>query len=380
MLFPVNYVDTKLSFLNDVLRHFIQKAVTLNQYRKASLFPADFIPIHDHGKNSIDTKFRNAFKEIKALTPSNKKKLLRLYINQQRVQKLCEKTSLPRVELASFPKGLQKSLKELGEYLYTSGLKNKAIRVLANGGTEQGADSLLYHSQRFREENGTVCCFCGINDYEEQLADTADSKQWRPAYDHFLPKDKYPLAAVNFNNLFPVCYQCNSKAKGSEDPCYCKKDNRRTLSFYPFNSDSSGGLFFSYSASDTAVLSNEFWDVELKDDSDENQLTWNRVFNITNRVKSRLNLKYKKWIQGVLGGTNLTTAELKNQLQNAAVDNMAEKNTIRDGYHKSLTFMNLANMQDELLESIVNALNNELVPQTRAEAMDELNELGFEFN
>ena len=47
MLFPVNYVETNLSFLNDVLRQFIQKSVTLRIYRKASLFPAEFIAIHD---------------------------------------------------------------------------------------------------------------------------------------------------------------------------------------------------------------------------------------------------------------------------------------------------------------------------------------------
>ena len=270
MLFPVSFVDTNLSFLNEILRQFIQKSVELNRYTKATLFPAEFIPIHDHAGNDIDIRFKAAFKEIKTLTPVEKKRLLRLYINHQRIQKLCEEKTLPKLELSSFPNALQKRLKELGEYLYTSGLKNAAIRKLANGGADQGVDSLLLHSQRYREENGDVCCFCGINDYEEQLADTVSSKQWRPAYDHYLPKDKYPLAAVNFNNLFPVCYQCNSKSKGAKDPCYCKLANQRKLSFYPFNNSVNGGLFFSYSSSEAAILSNEFWEVELDDDSDEN--------------------------------------------------------------------------------------------------------------
>jgi hypothetical protein len=380
MLFPVSFVDTNLNFLNDVLRQFIQKSIVLTNYTKASLFPAEFIPIHDHGRNAIDTKFRNVFEEIKNLTPAEKKRLLRLYINHQRVKKLCEKKTLPKLELSSFPNSLQISLKELGEYLYTSGLKNAAIRKLANGGAEEGIDSLLLHSQRYRAENGTVCCFCGINDYEEQLADTVDSKQWRPAYDHYLPKDKYPLAAVNFNNLFPVCYQCNSKSKGAEDPCYCKIDSQRKLSFYPFNSSAKGGLFFSYSSSEAAILSNEFWEVELDDDSDENQLSWDRVFGITKRVKDRLNRKYKKWLQSVLAGDNSSMDDLKIKLQEASIFNMVEKRNIRDGYHKSLTFGRLASMQDELLESIVNALNDEIVPDTRVEALEALNELGFEFS
>lgn len=379
MLFPVSYVETNLSYLNGVLRHFIQKSVTLNRYNKASLFPAEFIPIHDQNGNKIDTKFKNAFKEIKDLAPTDKKKLLRLYVNHQRIQKLCEKKTIPKIELSCFPQELQKSLKELGEYLYSSGLKNKAIRQLANGGIEQGIDSLLSHSKRFREENGDVCCFCGINDYEEQLADTTDTKQWRPAYDHFLPKDKYPLAAVNFKNLFPVCYQCNSKAKGAIDPCYCKAERQRKLSFYPFNNNLNGELFFSYATNDTAILSNEFWQVELGDDTDENQLTWDRVFDITNRVKDRLNRKYKKWLQGILAGNDLTIDELKTHLQEAAIENMVEKRNVRDGYHKALTFGSLATMSNDLLEAIVNALSNETLPSSRDEALVALNDLGFDF-
>ena len=379
MLFPVSYVETNLSYLNGVLSHFIQKSVTLNRYYKATLFPAEFIPIHDHSQNAIDTKFKNVFKDIKGLEPSDKKKLLRLYVNHQRIQKLCEKKTIPKIELSCLPTELQKSLKELGEYLYSSGLKNKAIRKLANGGNDQGIDSLLSHSQRFREVNGDVCCFCGINDYEEQLADTDDTKQWRPAYDHFLPKDKYPLAAVNFKNLFPVCYQCNSKAKGAIDPCYCKANSQRKVSFYPFNNNLNGELFFSYATNETAILSNEFWQVELGDDKDENQLTWDRVFDITNRVKDRLNRKYKKWLKSILAGNDLTIDELKAHLIAAAIENMEEKRNIRDGYHKALTFGSLATMSHDLLEAIVSALSNEVIPSSKDEALIALNELGFDF-
>lgn len=380
MLFPVSYVDTNLNFLNNVLRQFIQSSVKINRYTKTALFPAEFIPIHDDGRNAIDKKFKSAFAEIKVLSPAEKKRLLRLYVNHQRIQKLCEKKSLPRVELSSFSDGLQKRLKELGEYLYTSGLKSEALKKLANGGVTQGIDSLLLHSQRFRAENGNVCCFCGINDYEEQLADTADKKQWRPAYDHFLPKDKYPLAAVNFKNLFPVCYQCNSKAKGAEDPCYCKVERERKLSFYPFNASKSGGLNFIYSTSVNTIISNQFWDVELIDETDENQLTWNRVFKIKSRIKDRLNNKYKHWLQSVISGDRLTVVELKAALQKSALQNMENKRITGDGYHKALAFANLATMPDELLEAIVVAMNESVTPDGRAEAIDALNELGFTFN
>lgn len=41
------------------------------------------------------------------------------------------------------------------------------------------------------------------------------SKITRPEFDHWFPKESYPLLALSFYNLIPSCHVCNSSVKGS---------------------------------------------------------------------------------------------------------------------------------------------------------------------
>ena len=55
----------------------------------------------------------------------------------------------------------------------------------------------------------------------------------RPQLDHFLPKSKYPLLALSFYNLIPVCPECNR----------IKRDE--VLDIHPYNDDfDANGLKF----------------------------------------------------------------------------------------------------------------------------------------
>ena len=62
----------------------------------------------------------------------------------------------------------------------------------------------------------------------------------REAYDHYLPKSKYPFNSINFNNLAPACHECNSTYKQTKDPNFNPKDpllaktGGRRKSFYPY--------------------------------------------------------------------------------------------------------------------------------------------------
>jgi hypothetical protein len=78
------------------------------------------------------------------------------------------------------------------------------------------------------------CPFCGINDVKGVYHSR------REAYDHYLPKGKYPFNSINFHNLAPACHECNSTYKLSKDPLHNAKDplltktGGRRKSFYPY--------------------------------------------------------------------------------------------------------------------------------------------------
>lgn len=86
------------------------------------------------------------------------------------------------------------------------------------------------HSKKFFEKNGIgKCPFCGINDLK------GIHHTRREAYDHYLPKYRYPFNTINFRNLAPACHECNSTYKLSKDPAHNSVGRRKA--FYPYATD-----------------------------------------------------------------------------------------------------------------------------------------------
>lgn len=376
MLFQIKYVDTNMIYLNEVLKHFIRHAVRLKQYRKKSLFFSGFIGVHDDRQNSIDTEFKAAFKQIEKLSPDMKKRLKRMYINHQRLVRLCQ-GEVEIIDFTEFPDDLKTSLNKLGNYLYSNALNNTSIRKLAIQKYGDNNSNLHDLWKAFEAINGKVCCFCGIQEYAEQLPSDSQT-QWRPAFDHYLPKDKYPLAAVNFKNLLPCCNECNSKSKGSQDPCNCTKTGRKKA-LNPYNNTVTLGLEFVFIKEKIATESP--WAVELQDENDEKHQTWNRLYKIKDRVKSRLDANYISWIKvecdECLSSKNIQDA--KKVLQEQALKNIGFAKDQREGIHKAKMMQTLASVNDDLLESILKSIEPDPQPDTLEEGKNILSERGIVF-
>ncbi len=370
MLFPVEKVDTNLSYLNEVLKNFILASINENRYYKKKLFPKEFLVVHDNKSNVVDKKFKQAFYSIKNLDGPEKRRLRRMYFNQQRVKRLCNSLTIPIISLDSFPPKLIESLKQLGEYLYSSVLNQKAFTNLANV-----QETLSGHWSRFKFVNGNVCCFCGINDYEEQLANVPNQNQWKPAYDHYLPKSKYPFAAVCFDNLIPVCFQCNSKAKRSLDPCFCK-DKLRHKSFYPYSNYRDKRLKLKANISEvdseSTVFLDDFWSVYLFDEQSSQLISWDRLFDVKRRVKERVNRKYLLWLEEIIDSGFETITKLKATLKSKSVFFENKIREQRGAYHKAMLFQELEALSDEMLLSITNSIRK--LPSDEIELMNQFQE------
>jgi hypothetical protein len=131
-------------------------------------------------------------------------------------------------DLHAFHQPLAKALAEFFKGLYDKDLLNlKALKEVIG--------EIDDHHFKFTEINNQgKCPFCGIN----PVKGIYHSR--REAYDHYLPKAKYPFNSINFNNLVPACHECNSTYKLSQDPLYDAKDpllaktGGRRKSFYPY--------------------------------------------------------------------------------------------------------------------------------------------------
>lgn len=64
--------------------------------------------------------------------------------------------------------------------------------------------------------NRRTCTYCNRT-YTDTLESKTGGKLMRPQFDHWFPKEKYPLLALSFYNLIPSCSICNSSSKGREE-------------------------------------------------------------------------------------------------------------------------------------------------------------------
>lgn len=150
---------------------------------------------------------------------------------------------------------------------------------------------------------GKVCPFCGIHGLKPP-SDSDDEKN-RNAYDHFLAKGLYPFVSINFENLGPVCHECNSDEKGEYDILYNGVD--RALFRYPYD--------VSYKKEDLMVTiapkeqhnKNNFktllndidWDIAitLAGNDDPSLNSWSNAFNIKTRYKKYLKTHQLNWFE-----------------------------------------------------------------------------------
>ena len=131
-------------------------------------------------------------------------------------------------DLEAFHPSIAEALASFFKGLYSKDLLNLAALKSVIG-------EMADHYTKFTEINKQgKCPFCGITD----VKGIYHSK--REAYDHYLPKGKYPFNSINFKNLAPACHECNSTYKLSQDPLFDAKDplvaqtGGRRKSFCPY--------------------------------------------------------------------------------------------------------------------------------------------------
>ena len=187
-------------------------------------------------------------------------------------------------ELAAFFKGLYNPKELLGL---------KALREVIGEIDD-------HHIQFTTVNRQGKCPFCGIND----VKGVYHSK--REAYDHYLPKGKYPFNSINFHNLAPACHECNSTYKLSKDPLYDAKDplltktGGRRKSFYPYQTTSfTIDLEISLNTKDWTNITPADIDITTGPETVREEIdTWLDVYRIEERYKAKCcgNNDGKGWI------------------------------------------------------------------------------------
>lgn len=285
MLFALNFVqDCDLYQFFEVPAYFFKNIIGAEEFNN-DLFPDWFGDVIDRAPK-LKEEFELLAKCIISKDEGSRKILYRIFVNHNRVARLCLNTEL---ELQEFPDELNDVAvlsRKVFDRLYNTTLQSAAV------GRSLGED-IYSHYTKFRDINlSQVCPFCGLENYSDRF------KRSRSQYDHYLMKSKYFFGAVNFSNLVPMCSACNEAPnKHSKDILFSNTGVRR-LVYYPFGS-ASGVTANVANLRPSSVDYGGDWEVTITANSAEEAAKvceWLVVFNVKDRYAARIREESNNWL------------------------------------------------------------------------------------
>ncbi|TPE43342.1 hypothetical protein [Pontibacter mangrovi] len=133
-----------------------------------------------------------------------------------------------------------------------------------------------------------LCPFCGMNPIK------GNDHSKLEAYDHLIPKGKYPFSSINFQNLAIMCDECNSTYKHERIIILTKSSKRvaavRRKAFYPYSKSKwQIGLEISLTKPFSKKLKNSEISIKATCSKREDEVkSWMETFGIEERYKAKL--------------------------------------------------------------------------------------------
>ncbi len=311
MIVQLRKTKTRLSIINQIPKVFFFRIENSTQFGN-HLFPN--WANHIFAATDLKDKFKDVYDEYKKYKSSTTRKLIRetFFYNNQ-IKELCENDPTTKIiSIDNLPKRIQDPIKKLFLYLYKNAINNNQFVGLVN-------DNVFDLINRFKNENGIeVCPLCGIETINNLRG------QARLPLDHWLCKKDFPMAAVNFKNLIPICPSCNNSPAKGEKNILIDSSQTRVKAFYPFQMHSGVEVSFSYinEPSLKEPTKEEDWNFSIipKDPVQQDIVdNWLSILN--------LNVRYKDYLKQLILN-NLWEDSYKRYVDNDRLRNHA--NSIAD--------------------------------------------------
>lgn len=274
MIAQLQKIESTLAILQEIPNTFFSKL------EAAHVFDDNLFPDWSNGifsDTDLKKKFNAVYTKYKALPDKNQRdQIILAFINTNRISDLCSNNpAVTSIAITALPESIQTEIEVLFNYLYTSALDYHKFE-------KHSKDTIQKAIDRFIANTGMdVCPFCGLEGYLNLKG------QARLALDHWLCKDIFPFAAVNFDNLIPIGDKCNSRpAKGTTNVLF-DDDGNRISAYYPFAQNDGVNAVFSFiSEPKIHGINDEDWACTLTPVNAANNdyfSSWTKVFNIFDR-------------------------------------------------------------------------------------------------
>lgn len=223
MITRLQRLTTGLSIIQEIPETFFREIENSAAFGD-HLFPAWANTVF--APTSLKSKFQAVYVKYKAITvKTTRDKVVGAFTHCNQIENLCtNQVGTIIIELEDLPDSIRSELDILFLHLYNSAINYHAFETHVSHTLKQAIDSFI------RNNGIAVCPFCGLEGFLNIEG------QSRIALDHWLCKGLFPMAAVNFDNLFPIGHDCNSRAtKGSKNILIDSPETKnRVKAYYPY--------------------------------------------------------------------------------------------------------------------------------------------------
>ncbi len=234
----------------------------------------------------FNSSIENVYNEFAKINDDNfKLELIDFYSINNDIESLCSnklKTPITYSELKARYPDLEGALNNFYSKLYGN---ESPFNLDIFGKLNDVLILSHYNSFMIVNDNG-ICPFCGIYPIDGNYVST------REAYDHYLPKAIYPFNSINFKNLSPMCYKCNSGNKSTNDPIDHIKG--RKLAFYPYaNNHPEIEFQFELLSKNVKSISPSEYTLSISAPAKNEEIeTWKRIFKTDRKYKADGSIEY----------------------------------------------------------------------------------------
>lgn len=302
MIYSYNYIDHPIQKFHEGINYFFEKMIELNLsvYDENQLLEEWFRPLVNKSPIALKSEMEKITVAYHKLSNPNKLKVKKAFENNQKIGEICTGEHDPKKFDYLQPQSFRKLIKDFYEVLWgrlasqDDGVNTKVI---------EKCNTIMDHFSKFREDpkhKWRLCPFCGLGQLKPSFS------AHRNAYDHYLPKAQYPFIAVNFENLAPMCHECNSDEKSTTDTLFW--DGSRKEVYDVFDSTLSDDHFDAQIETiDSGVsvrstlLKDIDWTYTLLSEGDTNEKleSWDAIFNLKRRYRENTIYYESEWFRHI---------------------------------------------------------------------------------
>jgi hypothetical protein len=282
MINSYTFFDSDVNKLNGFVLAFFNRIEFETGDFSTTFFEAEFYHnLVKRHKGILLKNFQSIFSITKTWTQAKRTALCESIRTSNEIEQVCE-GNVSATKAADISADIKDLLLLLFKQLYKDVLFGKYFKP------NYGDRRSHYHNFRQHSNNGyPTCPACGIVAMHTWVDEITDQ------YDHYLPKDTYPFSSVNFQNLVPICRDCNSIEVKSNDDVL-----RHTgKAFFPFDSNHQPIEFETKISKNAPEIKNIEWSVDyVCEEGKEDELTaWKATYKIEKRHKDHVKGNFHAW-------------------------------------------------------------------------------------